>query len=233
VSRDPSPKSSRGEGRSRARQTLLLLLSVIPLTRCECELPGSFDAGVYACTLNADCSPGFACIAQRCLPVGTPPPDSGSAGGGQTDFTAALHFTSPARTVAVGDCSPAVTFGFVDDAGQPVTSPTDVEVTASALDLSLFSDATCLTGQGTFPVRSEGTLHFRGARAGMFTIRLTGTSLEPATQTQTVGQLPRLAFTSTRRRRRSREPACRGSPSSCATRPAHRCRRPAEASRST
>ncbi|MBL8952747.1 MAG: hypothetical protein JNK82_18345 [Myxococcaceae bacterium] len=173
----------------------LLLVATLPLLHCDCELNGNPDANVYACETNADCARGFECLSFRCLPEGTPRPDGGAAGGAETHFSATLRFTSPPRTAEVDACSAPVSFGFRDDAGVPITSPTDIEVTASALDLSLFSDPTCLTGQGTFAVRNEGTLYFRGSRTGTFTIRLTGTSLEPAIQTQTVGQPRRLVFT--------------------------------------
>jgi len=176
------------------RAALALLLG---LCRCSCELPGAPDAALFGCTSNVDCIPGYLCLAGRCLPEGTPPPDSG-AGGGSEALSAQLRFTSSPRTAATGECSQEVTFGLFDDAGQPVFAERDVVVSATSLDLSLFSDFMCQSGQGAFPVRSTGTLYFKGTRPGMFDIRLSGDGLSPATQTETVVSpvMPRLVFTS-------------------------------------
>ncbi len=190
-----SPRREEGRGEGRLLKPLLLVLT---LSRCSCELSAELDAGVFGCSTNDDCIHGFRCIAQRCLPEGTPPPDSGSAGG-SNPFHAALRFTTPAQAVPAGACSSEVGFGFFDDAGQPTVAEADVEVTATSLDLSLFSDSACQAGQGAFPIRSSGVLYFRGARAGMFDLSLSGARLTPATQTETVTAQPssqRLAFVS-------------------------------------
>ncbi|MET0404480.1 MAG: hypothetical protein ABW123_18855 [Cystobacter sp.] len=189
------------------RSPWLALALLALLTGCRADSTGA-DTRRYACVQEADCVPGFACLAGFCQRPVTPPlgdagedsdTDAGNPGGGDggTDggtgpVPGRLGFVTPAQTVTAGQCSSPATVETQTAAGNGAVVDSAVTVTLSApagSGVTFFQDASCTSTTTTATVAagaSRATFYFRGTTAQGVTVTAAASGLTSAQQLQTV-----------------------------------------------
>lgn len=110
--------------------------------------------------------------------------------------SAGIGFATSPATVVAGDCRSATVNG-LDPYGNssPLGSETTVSLSASSPTLAFFADTACKSTTSTLVIKPGGSgtpFYWKELTPGSPKLTVSGTSLAPATQTQTVQ--PRLAF---------------------------------------
>jgi hypothetical protein len=102
-----------------------------------------------------------------------------------------LAFRTASQTVQVGNCSGITTIQVQDSYNNatPVSSNTQIDLTASTGTLVFYADAAC-NNPAAFVTLQAGqqsaSFHFKGTTAGAFTLTASSTGLTSATQSTTI-----------------------------------------------